>query len=163
MQTGLRSEEVCNINIGDFDVLQGKNILWILGKGYTDKDQYVIIAPRLHKILSDYIELRTLAGTADPTQPLFLSNKGGRLTTRGIRHITKAVLSKVGLHDKNHSTHSYRHTTAVNILLAGGSLEQVLRTLRHTDIATSMIYTQVMIDERRMAEAGEDLIDGVLE
>lgn len=163
LQTGLRSEELCNANIGDLDVLQGKNILWVLGKGYTDKDQYVIIAPRLHKILKDYIELRRLAGTAEPTQPLFLSNKGGRLTTRGIRHLTKAVLTHVGLYDKNHSTHSFRHTTAVNILRSGGSLEQVQQTLRHSDISTSMIYTQVMDEERRMAQSGEDLIDGVLE
>ena len=69
------------------------------------------------------------------SEPLFTSrsnnSKGKKLTTRSISYIVKQGLKSIGLHDNCYTAHSLRHTTAVSILRAGGSLEKVQFTLRH--------------------------------
>ena len=57
--------------------------------------------------------------------------------------------------------HSLRHTTAVNILRAGGSLEMAQMTLRHSNPATTQIYTATLNEERRLQNSGEALIDSL--
>jgi integrase/recombinase XerC/integrase/recombinase XerD len=50
---------------------------------------------------------------------------------------------------------------AVNILRAGGTLEQAQESLRHSNPATTQIYTATIKEERRLAHSGEALIDGL--
>lgn len=86
---------------------------------------------------------------------------GERLTTRSISYIAKEGLKGIGLDERSYTAHSLRHTTAVNILRAGGSMEQVQDTLRHSNINTSQIYTATIKEERRLENSGEALIDNL--
>ena len=54
-----------------------------------------------------------------------------------------------------------RHTAAVNILRAGASLEVAQYTLRHSNPATTQIYTATLREEQRLNNGGETLLDGL--
>ena len=89
-------------------------------------------------------------------------SKGKRLVTRTISRIAKEGLKAIGLNNKSYSAHSLRHTTAVNILRAGGSLEAAQNVLRHANISTTQIYTHSIREEYRISYAAEELIDDIL-
>lgn len=162
LRTGLRTIEVVRANIEDITFKGNQRVLLVHGKGRDEKDAFVILTDKAYKPIEDYLEER---GRTNIKEPLFTStsnnNKGGRLSTRTISYIAKEALKAIGLDSKSFTAHSLRHTTAVNILRAGGSLEMAQFTLRHTNPATTQIYTSTLNEERRLQNSGEALIDKI--
>jgi integrase/recombinase XerC/integrase/recombinase XerD len=162
LRTGLRTIEVIRANIGDLVFKGAQRVLLIQGKGRDEKDNFVVITDKTYSSIKSY--LATRIGLTD-LEPLFISNsnnsKGDRLTTRTISYIAKEGLKAIGLNETYFTAHSLRHTTAVNILRAGGSLETAQFTLRHTNPATTQIYTATLNEERRLENSGEALIDSL--
>lgn len=161
VRTGLRTIEVSRANVEDITYIGGKRVLRIMGKGRDEKDNFVVLTDKAYKPLEAYL-MERMAGAAEP---LFTStsnrSKGGRMTTRTISHIAKEALQGIGLDNRAYTAHSLRHTAAVNILRAGGSLEMVQLTLRHANPATTQIYTSTINEERRLAASGESLLDAM--
>ena len=164
-RTGLRCIEVTRANIGDITYLGADNtrVLMVQGKGRDAKDNYVILTDAAYKPIRDY--LRTRKGEPE-TAPLFVSESnhtanGGRLTTRTVSAIAKKGLRNVGLDNKAFTAHSLRHTAGTNILRAGGTLEQAQMCLRHANPATTQIYAKMALNERRLMNGGETLLDGL--
>lgn len=161
VRTGLRTIEVIRANVGDIVYKGGQRVLMVQGKGRDAKDNFVILTEAAYMPIFEY--LKTRADGSNPEAPLFTSNSnnnaGGRLTTRAISAIAKQGLRSVGLDNRVFTAHSLRHTTAVNILRAGGSLEQVQYTLRHTNPATTQIYTATLREEQRLTGGGELMLD----
>jgi len=162
LRTGLRTIEVVRANIEDITFKGDKRVLLVHGKGRDEKDAFVVLTDKAYKPIESYLEER---GRTNIKEPLFTStsnnNKGGRLSTRTISYIAKEALKAIGLDNKSFTAHSLRHTTAVNILRAGGSLEMAQFTLRHTNPATTQIYTSTLNEERRLQNSGEALIDKI--
>ena len=162
VRTGLRCVEVVRANVGDITYKGGQRVLMVQGKGHDEKDNFVILTDAAFAPIADY--LNTRKGTT-ANDPLFASeshnNTGGRLTTRAVSAIAKQGLKSVGLDNRVFTAHSLRHTTAVNILRAGGSLEQVQYTLRHANPATTQIYTATLRDEQRLNNGGELMLDAL--
>ena len=137
------------------------------GKGRDDKDQFVILTNKAQAPITEYLKARGIVlGKLKPGQsaePLFISNsnknKGERLDTRTIRRIAKNNLIAIGLNSHYYTAHSLRHTTAVSILRAGGTLENAQGVLRHSNPATTQIYTATILEEQRLKHASETLID----
>ena len=167
LRTGLRTIEVTRANVGDIEVKGGQIILNVHGKGRDDKDQFVILTNKAQGPISEYLKNRGIVlGNLKPGQqnePLFISNsnknKGERLETRTIRRIVKIYLIDIGLNSHYYTAHSLRHTTAVSILRAGGTLENAQGVLRHSNPATTQIYTATILEEQRLKHASERLID----
>ena len=162
VRTGLRCVEVVRANVGDITYKGGQRILMVQGKGRDEKDNFVILTDAAYLPISEYLNTRT---DATPNAPLFTSeshnNVGGRLATRAVSAIAKQGLKGIGLNNRVFTAHSLRHTTAVNILRAGGSLEQVQYTLRHANPATPQIYTATLRDEQRLNNGGELMLDAL--
>lgn len=162
LRTGLRTVEVARANIEDIVYKGSQRVLLIQGKGRDEKDNFVVLTDKAYKPIKDYLETR---GNVDGSEPLFTSvsnnSQGERLTTRTISHIAKEGLTAIGLDDRHYTAHSLRHTTAISILRAGGSLESVQFTLRHANPATTQIYTATLNEERRLRNSGEALLDNV--
>jgi integrase/recombinase XerD len=160
LRTGLRTIEVIRASVGDISFKGSQRVLLIQGKGRDEKDNFVLLTDKTYKPIADYLASR---GPLDRSEPLFTStsnnSKGEALTTRSISHIAKEGLKAIGLDERAFTAHSLRHTTAVNILRAGGSLETVQFTLRHSNPATTQIYTATLNEERRLQNSGEALID----
>ena len=162
LRTGLRTIEIVRASVEDITFKGGQRVLLIQGKGRDEKDNFVILTDKTFKPLAQYLDSRVNIKSSDP---LFTStsnnSKGGRLTTRTISYIAKEGLKAIGLDERNYTAHSLRHTTAVNILRAGGSLETAQFTLRHSNPATTQIYTATLNEERRLQNSGEALIDSL--
>lgn len=161
VRTGLRTVEVSRANVEDITYKGGKRVLLVMGKGRDEKDNFVELTDKAYKPLEQYL----LERMATASEPLFTSesnrSKGGRMSTRTISHIAKDALQGIGLDNRAYTAHSLRHTAAVNILRAGGSLEMVQLTLRHANPATTQIYTSTINEERRLAASGESLLDAM--
>jgi integrase/recombinase XerC/integrase/recombinase XerD len=162
LRTGLRTIEVIRANIEDITFKGAKRVLLIHGKGRDEKDNFVILTDKAYQPIAEYLSKRE---NLVNTEPLFIStsnnSKGERLSTRTVSQIAKEGLKAIGLNEKSFTAHSLRHTTAVNILRAGGSLETAQFTLRHSNPATTQIYTATLNEERRLQNSGEFLIDNL--
>lgn len=162
LRTGLRTIEIVRANVGDITFKGGRRVLLVQGKGRDEKDNFVVLTDKAYMPIKEYLETRV--NVAD-TEALFISdsnnNRGKRLTTRTISKIAKEALVATGLDDKAYTAHSLRHTTAVNILRANGTLEDAQFTLRHANIATTQIYTATIAEERRLNNAAECLLDSM--
>ena len=162
LRTGLRTIEITRANIGDITFKGSQRVLMIQGKGRDERDNFVLLTDKAYQPIADYLASR---GKPSSSDPLFTStsnnNTGERLTTRTISYIAKEGLKAIGLDDRSYTAHSLRHTTAVNILRGGGSLEQAQMTLRHSNPATTQIYTATLDEERRLKNSGEALIDNL--
>ena len=162
LRTGLRTIELIRANVEDIVFKGSQRVLLIQGKGRDERDNFVVLTDKTYKPIEEYLRTRE---TTIGSSPLFISssnnNKGEGLTTRTISYIAKEGLKAIGLNDKQFTAHSLRHSTAVNILRAGGSLETAQFTLRHSNPATTQIYTATLNEERRLQNSGEALIDSL--
>ena len=162
LRTGLRTVEAIRANVEDITFKGSQRVLLIQGKGRDEKDNFVLLTDKAYQPLAQYLATRS---SSTGSEPLFTStsnnSSGDRLTTRTISYIAKEGLKAIGLNEKAFTAHSLRHTTAVNILRAGGSLETAQFTLRHSNPATTQIYTATLNEERRLQNSGEALIDSL--
>ena len=163
VRTGLRCVEVARANVGDVTFIGCDNVrvLMVQGKGRDEKDNYVVLTAAAWEPIREYLETRK--GARD-TDPLFVcesnhATRDGRLTTRTISAIAKRGLQGVGLDNKAFTAHSLRHTAGTNILRAGGTLEQAQMMLRHASPSTTEIYSRMALNERRLTQGGEGLLD----
>ncbi|MDY0138551.1 MAG: tyrosine-type recombinase/integrase [Candidatus Izemoplasmatales bacterium] len=143
--TGLRSIEVRRAKIKDLDVIHGKHILYIQGKGRDSADEFVKISSGLYEAITDYLKIRK-----DHNPYLFVSkSKSSKkpLDRTAFNGLMKRILRDSGLSDTNITAHSLRHTAATINLKRGGTLEETKRLLRHQEMSNTLIYTQDM-DEK---------------
>lgn len=157
--TGLRDIEVARACIEDMRISGGCLVLYIQGKGRTEKAEYVKLAEPVEKAIREWLAAR---GKVDATEPLFCSvsnhGNGSSLTTRSISRIVKGYLQAIGIGSDRVTAHSLRHTAATLNLIAGGSLEETQQLLRHKSIVTTMIYSHALErannqSENRIADA----------
>ena len=162
LRTGLRTIEIIRANVEDITFKGSQRVLLVHGKGRDEKDNFVLLTDKAYQPIAEYLATR---GKVSGSEPLFTStsnnSKGERLSTRSISYIAKEGLKAIGLDERAFTAHSLRHTTAVNILRGGGSLEQAQMTLRHSNPATTQIYTATLNEERRLQNSGEALIDSL--
>ena len=162
LRTGLRTIEVIRASVEDIVFKGSQRVLLIQGKGRDEKDNFVLLTDKSYKPIAEYLATRS---NTNSSEALFTStsnnSNGERLSTRTISYIAKEGLKAIGLDERAFTAHSLRHTTAVNILRAGGSLETAQFTLRHSNPATTQIYTATLNEERRLQNSGEALIDSL--
>lgn len=162
LRTGLRTIEVIRASVEDITFKGSQRVLLVHGKGRDERDNFVLLTEKAYQPIAEYLTSR---GKVNSSEPLFTStsnnSKGERLSTRSISYIAKEGLKAIGLDERAFTAHSLRHTTAVNILRGGGTLEQAQMTLRHSNPATTQIYTATLNEERRLQNSGEALIDSL--
>ncbi|MCT6888191.1 MAG: site-specific integrase [Lactobacillus sp.] len=138
---GLRTIEVSRANVEDIRNSGNSTVLYVQGKGHTEKDAMVRMPSVVEDAIRDYLKARK---SSSLTEPLFTStsnnNKGKRLTTRTIRGTVKRCFIKAGFDSPKLTAHSTRHTTATLSLLNGATLQQTQALLRHKNMQTTEIY-----------------------
>ena len=157
IRTGLREIEIIRANVGDIGSETGELVLRVQGKGRDMKDDFVLLVPDTYGPIADYLAAR---GNPEPGGPLFVShgnkNKGGRLSTRAIRHMIGERLAQAGLKSEKVTAHSLRHTAATLALLGGANILDVKDMLRHRDLNTTLIYVHNL---KRVSEGAEKCIN----
>ncbi len=163
LRTGLRTIEVVRADVEDIRHKRGRRILKVWGKGYDDKDNFVILGDAVWNPIQEYLNTR---GLQSKKEPLFVTDgkghRGARMSTRSVQYVCKESMKAIGLEGHEYSAHSLRHTTAVLILKNGGDWQDVQRVLRHSSPATSQIYTASIEEEVRLDRNPEGILDNVL-
>lgn len=142
---GLRTIEVIRANIEDLRTLGNNVILYVQGKGKTEKADYVKVPAPVESSIREYLKAR---GPVKEGAPLFASlsnnSKGGRLSTRSVSGIAKEHMRGAGYDSTRLTAHSLRHSAVTLALLAGKDITEVQQFARHANIATTMIYAHAL-------------------
>lgn len=151
---GLRTIEIVRADIEDIRTLGDTTVLFICGKGRTDKTEFVKLSEPVAKALQEYLSER---GSVKPNEPLFASesrrNAGQRLTTRTVSGICKRAMREAGFDTPRLTAHSLRHSAATIALQAGMCLEDVQQFMRHTSINVTMVYNHAVSRMKSQCEA----------
>ena len=137
--TGVRVSELVNIKVSD---INGEEIK-VLGKG--NKERIVEFGDYAESILELYLNEGYKSLNVEKSEYLFLNNRGGKLTTRGVRYILDNIINKTTI-DKKISPHMLRHTFATHLLNEGCDLLTVQELLGHESLTATSIYTHITND-----------------
>ena len=137
--TGVRVSELVNIKVSD---INGEEIK-VLGKG--NKERIVEFGDYAESILELYLNEGYKHLNIKKSEYLFLNNRGGKLTTRGVRYILDNIINKTTI-DKKISPHMLRHTFATHLLNEGCDLLTVQELLGHESLTATSIYTHITND-----------------
>ncbi len=138
--SGLRLSELQGMDGKHVDLGQGQ--VRVRGKG--KKERIVPLTARSVEALKRYEPRRREAFSRglddrDP-DPLFVNNRGGRLSRRSIQRSVRDLVSSAAA-DEGLSVHSLRHSFATHLLDAGADLLAVKELLGHVSLSTTQIYT----------------------
>ena len=150
--TGCRISELVALDVNDVDL---KNqAARVMGKG--SKERNVFLGEAAAEALRAYMSLRPFhARTVDPKsasavgdamRALFINQRGGRITDRGVRFILSEYLSRANL-GKRVTPHTFRHSFATHLLDRGADIRAVQELLGHASLSTTQVYTHVGMDK----------------
>ena len=140
--SGLRISELVGLNVDDVRDLSKNPILRILGKG--QKERIVPVGSMAKIALDKYLHhSRIILSKHNPEEnALFLNQKGGRLTARGVDFLLEEYFKKGALQYKV-SAHVLRHSFATHMLDNGADLKVIQELLGHESLSTTQVYTEV--------------------
>ena len=142
--SGIRVGELVNIKLTDIQMEQ--KTMYILGKG--NKERIVYFNDVTYKYLKSYLKNGREKLNSNNLDYLFLNNRGGKLTTRGVQDILEKIINKTAL-NKNISPHMLRHSFATHLLNEGCDLLSVQQLLGHSSLSATSIYTHVTTDRMK--------------
>jgi integrase/recombinase XerC len=138
--TGIRVAELAGLDVEDVSLGDWREAaVRVLGKGR--KERIVPVGRKAVEALQAYLE----QGASRGSGPLFLNERGGRLTVRSVHRIVRGRARAAGLH-RRVSPHTLRHTFATHLLDAGADLRLIQELLGHARLGTTQKYTHVSTD-----------------
>jgi integrase/recombinase XerD len=151
--TGARVSEIVGLQTSDLGLTAPYSVQ-LRGKG--QKERTCPVWPETAGLLQKLIEQRGVL----PTQsaPVFLNDRGTRLTRFGVRlilkkHVAKAAQRHASLKHKRLHPHSIRHSTAIHLLRSGVDLSTIAHWLGHVSVNTTNKYLAIDLDAKREALA----------
>lgn len=130
---GLRRSETLNLKVKDID-FERSEIKINKGKGF--KDRMALLSESLKPVLKEYIN------KYKPNEYLFEGATGGKYSATSFAKILKRGIENSGI--KKHITlHTLRHSFATHLLEQGTDIRYIQELLGHSDIKTTLLYTQV--------------------
>jgi integrase/recombinase XerD len=140
--TGMRSNEMCSLNIEDIDYHMGMVRINNPkgGKGYQ---RIVPVGGLAIKYIKTYMKDSRPQITQGDAKALFLSFSGRRIQTEAVLNIIKKYAFQCGFR-KNITPHSFGVTCATMMLKNGADIRYVQEQLGHKKITSTQIYTRLM-------------------
>jgi integrase/recombinase XerC len=142
--TGVRVSELVGLNWAAIDFQL--EIVRVVGKG--SKERIVPFGRVAKETLEEYAsEQRKRWNYACKGEaPVFLNNRGGRITTRSVARIVEKHLRQAGIAVKM-GPHGLRHTFATHLLNSGADLRVIQEMLGHASLSTTQRYTHLNLDQ----------------
>ena len=143
--TGIRLGELVQLNAGDIDFYNSS--VKVLGKG--SKQRVIPIGKQAIDALKTSLATRAMGGRMSAEhlkQPLFISNRGTRLSREMITVLVRKYIDAAAESEKK-SPHLFRHTFATHLLDRGADLVAVKELLGHESLSTTQVYTHVSTEQ----------------
>lgn len=153
IQAGLRVGEVARLVVNDVVLYKTTGHIRVMDEK-TRSDRIVPLNASARKALKDYSEIR---GEPSGSDPLFLSQKGKRISVKTIQYLVKKYLSAAGRPEL--SARDLRRHLACELFRKKKDLSVVQQVLGHRDPATTARYIQATSNE--VAEALEKIPENV--
>ena len=144
--TGMRLSELAGLNMSDVDIVSEQ--VKIRGKGR--KERIVPLGTHASDALRNYyaerdgLISRHKSGRVD-RRAVYLSQRGGRLSPRGVQSVVKRFLSVLD-QGTGLKVHTLRHSFATHLLDAGADLRAVQELLGHASLSTTQVYTHTSVE-----------------
>ncbi|HNX49829.1 MAG TPA: tyrosine-type recombinase/integrase, partial [Thermoanaerobaculaceae bacterium] len=140
--SGLRAAELVGLDLDDVDL--GRRLVRVRGKG--GKERVVPFghpaAAAIRAYLPARASWRAAAATHDASEPLFVNQRGGRLSDRSLRRIVDSAVRHIASIHHLHP-HTLRHAFATHLLEAGMDLRAIQELLGHASLSTTQRYTHL--------------------
>lgn len=137
LYSGLRNFELTNLKIGD--IYEDK---LVVRRGKGNKVRVVLLTKEFQQVFSEFLKLKkkALNEPSEPTDNLFISERGTPYTTEGIRKRCRFWISKCGLAITGRAPcHSMRHSYGT-LLIRKTDIATVSSNLGHASLSTTSIY-----------------------
>lgn len=139
--SGLRLEELINLNINDIDWQQ--KLLRVIGKG--NKQRLVPVGSLALNAIQHWLSMRPAfsqqLAEADKLA-LFISKQHKRISARHVRQRVQLWAKQQGLSQHLHP-HMLRHSFASHMLESSQDLRAVQELLGHANLSTTQVYTHL--------------------
>ncbi|MEX3624905.1 tyrosine-type recombinase/integrase [Viridibacillus arvi] len=156
--TGLRNEEFCRLNVGDLqvDYVTGSYYLNVLGKG--NKRRQIPLRDKVLTSIKQYRKVRCLKplDEANLNEALFTTGRGTRFSVSYFTQYVANEINKLDLpmfvaRNTNITPHFFRHAFAIISKINGADVYNIMRSLGHAKIDTTMIYLDKIFEKERHA------------
>jgi integrase/recombinase XerC len=137
---GVRVGELVALDVDDLSF--SDRLLRVKGKGR--KERIVPFGRRAAEAVRAYLPHRSTwrRHPRGDDEPLFVNQRGGRLSDRSVRRILNEAVQRTADLHKLHP-HALRHAFATHLLEAGMDLRAIQELLGHSSLATTQIYAGV--------------------
>jgi integrase/recombinase XerC len=138
---GLRVGELCAMDRLDLDVTRGE--ARVLGKG--NKERIVPVGAMAIQAVQHYWSARDQRGRTGnhgPQAPMFLGERGGRLSPRIVQRLVETLRRQTCLPEQV-TPHALRHACATHLLQAGADLRAIQEMLGHSSLSITQKYTHL--------------------
>jgi len=137
---GLRASEVCGLKLSDVNLKdQTIRVARLKGSMLTTQP---LVPHRGQPLLDELSALRNWlkARSADGSDFLFVSQKGGKLDRTQFFRIFRTCAEAAGLKPEKRHPHVLKHSLASNLVAAGVHLALIKQALGHRSISSTMQY-----------------------
>ncbi len=134
---------IASLRLDDLDLENRRALVWEKGRGGRKKARYIYFSERTREALQQYLRVRP----GDDSGYLFVSARGGGLTSNAIYQMIRRLAKKAGVRGRC-NPHAFRHGWAREALKNGADLGTVCEILGHSDISvTKRFYARWADDE----------------
>ena len=142
--TGIRVSELIALNVSDV-MIPACSI-----RCYSkNRERFIPMYPYAMNTLRDYLEhVRPEMVSSDEETALFVNVNGERMSRQGFWKIVKHYQHTAEI-KKDITPHMLRHSFAAHLLENGADLRSLQKMLGHSDISSTMFYTQIVPNSLR--------------
>ena len=134
---GLRLSEGCRLQRADVDP---QGYIRVLGKGGVEN-----MVPVEDAVLDAIHEWVTNHGS-----PWVFPGRGrAHLAPRSMQSVVRGLMEAAAIQDIRRAVHSLRHTVGADLRKRGADIRDIQDVLRHANISTTQLYTQMAREELR--------------
>lgn len=149
--TGLRNEELCKLTVQDLrKSISGSPYLEVIGKGNKRRD--IPLRENIVKSIDYYRIARQVPPIADaqPQEPLFPTARGLHFSPSGLSQWLSRQIESIADDSLKHlkiTPHTFRHAFAIISHENNADVYDIMRSLGHEKIDTTMIYLQKIFEQ----------------
>lgn len=149
LDAGLRTSELLALRLEDVDL--DRQLVYVR-KGKGSKAGVTAFGKRVKQELCKYLRVRDQFLATLPLTDLWFPNREGQALRRtSFSHKLRKLLQRLGIEGK--SAHTFRHTCIKQLILNGADALTVQSLARHTDLATTKQYFNLLEEELQAQHA----------